>query len=53
MRADCSRWAEVHGHWYGTPLDQIRGILRAGRDAILTIDPQGARAVRQAFLTRC
>jgi guanylate kinase len=27
-------------------LDQIRGILRAGRDAILTIDPQGARAVR-------
>jgi guanylate kinase len=39
--------AEVHGHWYGTPLDQIRGILRAGRDAILTIDPQGARAVRQ------
>lgn len=41
-------WAEVHGHWYGTPLDQIRGILRAGRDAILTIDPQGARAVRLA-----
>jgi guanylate kinase len=39
-------WAEVHGHWYGTPLDQVRGILRAGRDAILTIDPQGARQVR-------
>jgi guanylate kinase len=41
-------WAEVHGHWYGTPLDQIRGILRAGRDAVLTIDPQGARTVRAA-----
>jgi guanylate kinase len=39
--------AEVHGHWYGTPLDQVRGILRAGRDAILTIDPQGAREVRR------
>lgn len=39
--------AEVHGHWYGTPLDQIRGILRAGRDAVLTIDPQGAREVRR------
>jgi len=39
--------AEVHGHGYGTPLDQIRGILRAGRDAILTIDPQGAREVRR------
>jgi guanylate kinase len=40
-------WAEVHGHWYGTPIDQVRGILAAGRDAILTIDPQGARTVRR------
>jgi guanylate kinase len=40
-------WAEVHGNLYGTPIDQVRGILAAGRDAILTIDPQGARQVRQ------
>jgi guanylate kinase len=39
--------AEVHGNWYGTPIDQVRGILAAGRDAILTIDPQGARSVRE------
>ena len=38
--------ALVHGQWYGTPIDQVRGILAAGRDAILTIDPQGARSVR-------
>ena len=38
--------AKVHDHWYGTPVDQVRGILAAGRDAILTIDPQGARSVR-------
>ena len=38
--------AIVHDHWYGTPIDQVRGILAAGRDAILTIDPQGARSVR-------
>jgi guanylate kinase len=38
--------AQVHGHWYGSPIDQVRGILAAGRDAILTIDPQGARSVR-------
>ena len=38
--------AMVHEHWYGTPIDQVRGILAAGRDAILTIDPQGARSVR-------
>lgn len=40
-------WAEVHGAMYGTPIDQVRGILAAGRDAILTIDPQGARSVRR------
>jgi guanylate kinase len=39
--------ANNHGHWYGTPVDQVRGILAAGRDAILTISPQGARNVRQ------
>ena len=38
--------AIVHDHWYGTPVEQVRGILAAGRDAILTIDPQGARSVR-------
>ncbi len=39
--------ANVHGYWYGTPVQQVRGILAAGRDAILTIDPQGASSVRQ------
>ena len=39
--------ALVHGYWYGSPIDQVRGILAAGRDAILTIDPQGARSVRK------
>ncbi|HLY35845.1 MAG TPA: guanylate kinase, partial [Candidatus Limnocylindria bacterium] len=33
--------------WYGTPVQQVRGILDAGRDAILTIDPHGARSVRR------
>ncbi len=41
-------WAEVHGNLYGTPVDQVRGILAAGRDAILTIDPQGAGQVRDS-----
>lgn len=47
-RGGLLEWAEVHGEWYGTPVDQVRGILAAGRDAILTIDPQGARQVRAA-----
>ena len=37
--------ANNHGAWYGTPIDQVRGILAAGRDAILTISPEGARNV--------
>ncbi len=45
-RGGLLEWAEVHGNLYGTPVDQVRGILAAGRDAILTIDPQGARQVR-------
>ncbi|MEP7082665.1 MAG: guanylate kinase [Chloroflexota bacterium] len=39
--------ANNHGHWYGSPIDQVRGILAAGRDAILTISPEGARSVRE------
>ena len=37
----------VHGHWYGTPRDDVRGALIAGRDAILKIDVQGAAVVKQ------
>jgi guanylate kinase len=37
----------VHGHWYGTPRDQVRSALLAGRDAILKIDVQGAAVVKQ------
>jgi guanylate kinase len=39
--------ADNHGYWYGSPVDQVRGILAAGRDAILTISPEGARNVRR------
>jgi guanylate kinase len=37
----------VHGHWYGTPRDQVRDAIAAGRDAILKIDVQGAAVVKQ------
>ena len=37
----------VHGHWYGTPRDEVRVALGAGRDAILKIDVQGAAVVKQ------
>ncbi len=39
--------AEVHDNWYGTPRDQVRDALAAGRHAILKIDVQGAQAVKE------
>jgi guanylate kinase len=37
---------EVHGNWYGSPRDQVRDALAAGRDVILKIDVQGAQVVK-------
>lgn len=42
-------WAEVHGNYYGTPVDHIADATRQGRDVLLEIDWQGARQVRQRF----
>jgi len=38
---------EVHGNWYGSPRDQVREALAAGRDVILKIDVQGAQVVKE------
>jgi guanylate kinase len=38
---------EVHGNWYGSPRDQVRSALAAGKDAILKIDVQGAQIVKE------
>jgi guanylate kinase len=41
-------WANVFGNRYGTPAGPIRLALEAGGDALLEIDVQGARQVREA-----
>ncbi|MGH2467000.1 MAG: guanylate kinase [Candidatus Limnocylindrales bacterium] len=41
-------WAEVHGHRYGTPRQDVATALGEGRDVILKIDVQGAAAVKEA-----
>jgi guanylate kinase len=38
--------ADVHGHWYGVPLDELLRPLQAGEDVIVKIDVQGAMDVR-------
>ena len=40
-------FAEVHGNFYGTSLNQVKTEIEAGRDIILEIDVQGAANVRK------
>lgn len=42
-------WAEVHGNFYGTALKPIEAALNEGKIAILDIDVQGHRAIREKF----
>jgi guanylate kinase len=39
--------SQVHGHWSGTPRDQVIQALANGRDAVLKIDVQGAAKIRR------
>ena len=38
---------EVHGNYYGSPREQVRRALIAGKDVILKIDVQGAQVVKE------
>jgi len=40
-------YANVHGNWYGQPLQQIRENLQTGRDVLLKIDVQGGATIRK------
>jgi guanylate kinase len=42
-------WAEVHGHFYGTPRKLLESRALAGKDTVLDIDVQGAYSVSRAF----
>jgi guanylate kinase len=41
-------WAQVHGAFYGTPLDNVRQAAERGEFLLLDIDVQGARQIRGA-----
>jgi guanylate kinase len=41
-------WAQVHGGFYGTPLDNVRKARDRGEFLLLDIDVQGARQIRAA-----
>jgi guanylate kinase len=42
-----AEWAEVHGNYYGTPLESTRDLLSEGRDLLFDIDVQGASQLRR------
>lgn len=44
-----AEWAEVHGSLYGTSAKRLNRMLKEGTDAILDIDTQGARKIREAY----
>jgi len=41
-------WAEVYGHYYGTPRDLVELKLREGFDVLLEIDVQGGMQVKKS-----
>ncbi len=40
-------YAEVHGNFYGTSINQVRTKIDSGQDVILEIDVQGAEIIRK------
>lgn len=44
-----AEWAEVHGNYYGTPIEPLREALAAGRDMLFDIDIQGASQLRKSL----
>jgi guanylate kinase len=44
-----AEWAEVHGELYGTSSKRLEEIIGSGIDAILDIDTQGARKLRDKY----
>lgn len=41
--------AKVHGNLYGTPIQQIEETWASGKGAIMDVDVQGARRIRERF----
>ena len=44
-----AEWAEVHGHYYGTPMQATKDLLAAGKDVLFDVDVQGASQLEQSL----
>lgn len=52
-KGEFAEWAEVHGNFYGTPLQPLRERLSAGEDMLFDIDVQGASQLSLALAEAC
>jgi guanylate kinase len=48
-RGEFVEWAEVHGHFYGSPQAVVDEALRTGGIAVFDIDVQGGRAIQRKY----
>jgi guanylate kinase len=48
-KGDFAEWAKVHDFLYGTPRRLLEQSIRLGRDILLDIDVQGARAIKRKY----
>ncbi len=49
QRGEFLEWAEVYGHLYGTPVDEVEPHLARGTDVVLDIDVQGAKRLMETL----
>jgi guanylate kinase len=48
-RGEFVEWAEVHGHFYGSPQAVVDEALQSGGIAVFDIDVQGGRAIQRKY----
>ena len=46
-------YAQVYGNWYGVPRKQVTESVKAGRDAIIKVDIQGAATIKKNMPEAC
>jgi guanylate kinase len=49
QRGDLLEWAEVHGHFYGTPRGPAERALASGGVVVFDIDVQGGRSIQRIY----
>lgn len=48
-RRSFAEWAQVHGHYYGTPVRHLERHLAQGRHVLLDVDVQGGRSLKRLY----